>query len=85
MTAAPSLLSRDVARRDCLDHLALPRLGLRARLSEANWTLKSLQSRSLMSRWENQDLETKRELQVTGQTLGSTWLTIFSLSTKNQR
>lgn len=44
MTAAPSLLSRDVARRDCLDHLALPRLGLRARLLEANWTLKTLQS-----------------------------------------
>lgn len=61
MTAAPSLLSRDVARRDCLDHLALPRPGLRARLTEANWTLKTLQSGSLMYRRENQDLETTRD------------------------
>lgn len=57
MTTTPTLVSRDAARRGGLNHLALPSLGQRLGLSEASWTLKSLQSKFLLYRWENQDLE----------------------------
>lgn len=60
MTATPTLISRDAARRGGLNHLAPLRLGRRLRRSEASWTLKTLQSRFLLYRRENQDLESKR-------------------------
>lgn len=61
MTTTPTLISRDAARRGCLNHLALLRLGWRLRISEASWTLKTLQSKFLLHGWENQDLESRRD------------------------
>lgn len=52
MTATPTLISRDAARRGGLNHLAPLRLGGRLRHSEASWTLKTLQSRFLLYRRE---------------------------------
>lgn len=70
MTNHPTLISRDAARRGGLNHLALLRLGQRLRLSEASWTLKTLQSKSGCTE-EDQDLGSRRE--VTGQNPDGTW------------